>query len=350
MKTMKWDFERSIASMRLMTELGVDHGLTAGCCLAGTGLRASDLNEPAMLVSAKQELRLIRNLISHLAHVPGLGIEAGKRYHFTAFGALGFALASSPNALSALDLALRYFDLTFAFTRFHVSSVGEETHIAIDDTDLPEDVRAFVVERDTAALITVQRDLFSLRPGLQGVYFKRAAPADLHGYIAFYGVHPVFGAACNKAVMSTAELARALPQGNTFALMAAEEQCRSLLDRHRQRAGLSGKVRGMLAQNATRMPDMKQVSETLFLTPRTLRRRLMEEGTTFLKLRDEVRLALAEEFLGKFALSIEQIAERLSYAEPTCFINAFKRWKGSTPLAYRKSVECAQAEARSETR
>lgn len=350
MKTMKWDFERSIASMRLMTELGVDHGLTAGCCLAGTGLRASDLNDPAMLVSAKQELRLIRNLISHLAHVPGLGIEAGKRYHFTAFGALGFALASSPNALSALDLALRYFDLTFAFTRFHVSSVGEETHIAIDDTDLPEDVRAFVVERDTAALITVQRDLFSLRPGLQGVYFKRAAPADLHGYIAFYGVHPVFGAACNKAVMSTAELARALPQGNTFALMAAEEQCRSLLDRHRQRAGLSGKVRGMLAQNATRMPDMKAVSETLFLTPRTLRRRLMEEGTTFLKLRDEVRLALAEEFLGKFALSIEQIAERLSYAEPTCFINAFKRWKGSTPLAYRKSVESAQAEAQAQNR
>lgn len=347
---MEWDFERSIVSMRLMTELGGDHGLTVGCCLAGTGLQERDLNDAAMLVSAKQELRLIRNLIGHLAHVPGLGIEAGKRYHFTAFGALGFALASSPNSLSALDLALRYFDLTFAFTQFHVSSEGDETHITIDDSNLPEDVRAFVVERDTAALITVQRDLFSLRPGLRAAFFKRGAPADLDAYEAFYGVRPVFGAADNKAVMSTSELLRALPQGNQFTLMAAEEQCRSLLDRHRQRAGLSGKVRGMLAQNATRMPDMKAVSETLFLTPRTLRRRLMEEGTTFLKLRDEVRLALAEEFLGKFALSIEQIAERLSYAEPTCFINAFKRWKGSTPLAYRKSLECAQAGARSETR
>jgi AraC-like DNA-binding protein len=34
-------------------------------------------------------------------------------------------------------------------------------------------------------------------------------------------------------------------------------------------------------------------------------------------------------------VSIEQIAERLGYAEPTSFINAFKRWRGSTPHSFR---------------
>lgn len=342
-KTMEWDFARSITSMRLMTELGAEHGLSVACCLAGTGVKESDLRDSTAVVTAQQELTLIRNLISQLGDVPGLGIEAGKRYHFTAFGALGFAMVSSPNALSALHLALRYFDLTFAFTKFHVTKEGDETHITLDDSGLPEDVRAFVVERDSAALMTVQRDLFSSRAGLRGAFFKRRAPPDPGLYEDFYGVCPQFGAAFNKAIMSTSALLEGLPQGNELALMAAEEQCKNLLDRHRARAGLSGRVRGILAKHTRPMPDMNEVSRALFITPRTLRRRLIEEGTTFVKLRDEVRLALAQEFLTTFSLSIEQIAERLSYSEPTCFINAFKRWTGRTPLNYRKNLDRTQS-------
>jgi hypothetical protein len=45
----------------------------------------------------------------------------GTRYHFTTFGPLGMALMSSASIREALDLALTYFTLTFAFTRFDVS-------------------------------------------------------------------------------------------------------------------------------------------------------------------------------------------------------------------------------------
>jgi AraC-like DNA-binding protein len=34
-------------------------------------------------------------------------------------------------------------------------------------------------------------------------------------------------------------------------------------------------------------------------------------------------------------MSIEQIAARLGYAEATSFINAFRRWSGQTPHAFR---------------
>ncbi|WP_373875756.1 helix-turn-helix transcriptional regulator [Pseudomonas juntendi] len=72
------------------------------------------------------------------------------------------------------------------------------------------------------------------------------------------------------------------------------------------------------------------------MTPRTLRRRLIDEDTTFLKLCDEVRYALAREFLREYVLSVEQISARLGYIDPTSFIKAFKRWTGETPLSYRK--------------
>ena len=86
------------------------------------------------------------------------------------------------------------------------------------------------------------------------------------------------------------------------------------------------------------MPNMDTTAAVLCVTPRTLRRRLIEEETTFLKLRDEVRYGLAKEFLRECVLSVEQISDRLGYVDPTSFINAFKRWTGETPLSYRKRV------------
>jgi len=334
----EWDFARSVNSMRLMTDLGVDCGLSVNTCLAGTGITEQDLHDPSVIVSADQELRLIRNLIRHLGHVPGLGIEAGKRYHFTAFGALGFAWVSSPNARSAMDVTLRYFHLTFAFTRLDVQDHGDETHVTIDDSSLPADVQAFIVQRDSAALVTVQRDLFSSRPALLRAYFTRPEPEDVQVYETFYGVKPVFGAVSNKAILNRAAVMAPLSQGNALALKAAEEQCAALLDRHKSRIGLAAKVRDHLVRSGAHIPDMDDVASALCMTPRTMRRRLLEDGTTFLKLRDEVRLALALELLSGLALSVEQIAERLGYSEPTCFINAFKRWTGQTPLLHRKTA------------
>ncbi|WP_024302447.1 AraC family transcriptional regulator [Pseudogulbenkiania sp. MAI-1] len=336
---MDWDFVRNVTSARLMAELGADHGLPLRTCLDGTEIKEQDLRDPAVLISARQELRLITNLVRHLGHVPALGIEAGKRYHFTAFGALGFAMVSCPNGLSALEVALKYFHLTFAFTRFAVQQVGDQTHVLIDDSTLPEEVRAFVVERDTSALVTVQRDLFPARPALSELYFSFPAPESVGAYEDFYRVRPVFDATSNRAVLNTEALLEPLSQANELALQAAEDQCRSMLDRYQTRIGLSAKVREQLILQGGDIPDMDTVARTMCMTPRTLRRRLLDENTTFLKLRDEVRCALAEELLAERVLSVEQIAERLGYADPTSFINAFKRWNGVTPLSYRKKYK-----------
>ncbi len=332
---MDWDFVRNVTSMRLMAELAADYGMPLRACLDGTEIEERDLLDPAVVVSARQELRLITNLVEHLGRVPALGIEAGRRYHFTAFGALGFAMVSCPNVLSALDVALRYFHLTFAFTRFVVQQVGENTHLVIDDSTLPEAVRAFVVERDSAALVTVQRDLFATRPVFRELYFSFPLPESVGTYEDFYRVRPVFNAASNRAVLNTEALLEPLPQANEFARQAAEDQCRAMLARFQTRIGLSARVREQLISQGGEIPDMDAVAQTLCMTPRTLRRRLLDENTTFLKLRDEVRCALAEELLAERVLSVEQIAERLGYADPTSFIHAFKRWRGATPLAYR---------------
>lgn len=335
---MHWAFPRNVTSMRILAQLGVDHGLSLAACLRDTGIREHDLMDPAILVSGEQELRLIHNLVGQLAHVPGLGTQAGQRYHFTAFGALGFAMVSCPNSLSALEIALKYFHLTFAFTRFHVESHGEETRVTIDDADVPAAIRAFVVERDAAALVTVQRDLFPSTAALRALHFSFPPSGASGTYADFYRLAPLFDAKENLAVLSTADLMAPFSQANALAFKAAEEQCRILLGQYQSKVGLAAKIRVQLLQHGGKGTDMDAVAGSLCMTARTLRRRLLDEGTTFLQLRDEVRCALAREFLAESVLSVEQIAERLGYAEPTSFINAFKRWCGKTPFAYRKAT------------
>ena len=71
------------------------------------------------------------------------------------------------------------------------------------------------------------------------------------------------------------------------------------------------------------------------MSERTLRRRLADAGTGYQALLDEVRQALAEEMLDTGVLSVEDVAQRLGYAEASSFIHAFKRWRGMTPSQYR---------------
>lgn len=338
----QWSFQRNVTSMRLMADLAIAHGLTMRAVLAGTDIDEQQLGDPEHLVSGEQELRLIRNLVEGLGDPPGLGIEAGQRYHFTAFGVLGFAIVSSQTPRAALDVALQYFDLTFAFTRFRVEDHDAQTRVIVDDDGVPADVRAFLVARDFSCFVTVMRDLFAFEPALGALQFAFPAPADISDYERFFRVRPQFSKPSTMAVLDRALFEQRMPLANDLALHAAREQCRQLLDARRARPGLSSKVRESLAARAADMPDMETTARELCMTARTLRRRLLDEGTTYAELRDEVRQTLAEEFLGRPRMSVEHIAARLGYAEATSFINAFRRWRGQTPHAYRRLGHAAR--------
>ena len=79
---------------------------------------------------------------------------------------------------------------------------------------------------------------------------------------------------------------------------------------------------------------MTDVAAGIGLSTRTLRRRLAAEGASYQGVLDEVRESLAERMLATGRLTVEDVAQRLGYAEASSFIHAFRRWKGTTPAAY----------------
>lgn len=328
---------RSASSVLILTGMGQELGMSVRDCLAGSGLKAAELSDPATLVSLEQEFRVIRNVLRHAGDPPGLGLTAGSRCHFTSLGPVGFAVVSSQTLRTALEVGLRYSDLTAFLTRLSFEDGADGARLIVDASGVPPDLRRFALERVGALMLTLSRDLFGapIRPAAVRLSFARPPQAEL--YRRFFGVTPEFGAPRNEVRLSAEDMNRPLTHANPLALKLAEDQCRQLLATRSERGGFAGRVRDRIVQRPGHIPEMEQVAAALHLTPRTLRRRLREEGTTYAALCDELRQALAEDLLSSPRLPIGVIAERLGYADASSFIHAFKRWKGGqTPHQFRR--------------
>ncbi len=81
---------------------------------------------------------------------------------------------------------------------------------------------------------------------------------------------------------------------------------------------------------------MPVVANALWMTERTLRRRLKEQGINFQKLVNQVRYQQATSLLRTTETSIADIADRLGYSDTASFRHAFKRWSGLAPTEFRK--------------
>ncbi|MEL6375710.1 MAG: AraC family transcriptional regulator ligand-binding domain-containing protein [Pseudomonadota bacterium] len=79
------------------------------------------------------------------------------------------------------------------------------------------------------------------------------------------------------------------------------------------------------------------VAKRANLSLRSAQRLALKEGFTLQKLIDEVRFENAKAMLENFDLSINQIANALSYSDDRSFRRAFKRKTGMSPTDYRKS-------------
>jgi AraC-like DNA-binding protein len=335
-----WDFGRGPASVRLLLDFGLERGLPEAALLAHSKISPKQLDDPNTELTALQELRVVENLLRLSGSPPGLGLEVGLRYRFSTFGLWGYGLVCSATMGDALERALRFIQLTYAYSAIEQFVDGDACWLRLRPPALATGLSRFLVERDLAAAAMLLSDLggpgFALSSfDLQGGRGRAFRPSSSVTRVA--GIKPGVDDDGYSLSFSTRWLGHKLPNANPTSAAMCDEMCAKLVERRRARAGTATLVRQILAATDAR-PRLGNLAGLASTSERTLRRRLREEGTSFRAILAATQAEDAAELVSDRSLSITAIAERLGYADLSTFSQAFKRWHGVSPAAYRRAL------------
>jgi AraC-like DNA-binding protein len=333
---MRADVLRSNSGAAILVGLAADHGMGLAECLRGTGITPVMLERPGAEIRLGQELRLVQNVVRALGHVPGLGLDAGRRYDMTNDGIYSLAVVSSPTIRHAWRMGVKYIDIGLSLANWRFEEAESEAAAVLDDTGLPAEVRTFLLERDIASIAVFDRDVFGTLIAPDAVELACPRPDYVEQFTELLTFAPIFDAPSTRIVMSNGILDLRMPQGNVRVAALAEQQAAAILQSRRARQGIAAQVRAVLLRRGVDS-NQDDIAAELRTSVRTLRRRLKLDGTSYREVVSETRQMLAEELLAVGA-TVEDVAERLGYADASSFTHAFARRKGTSPGRFARSV------------
>ncbi|MEZ4329263.1 MAG: AraC family transcriptional regulator ligand-binding domain-containing protein [Polyangiales bacterium] len=322
-----------------LLQIAEDGGLQPEALLRQAGVRVSAREIAETGLTLGTHLPLLTRVADLLGEA-AVGVELGWRLPPTALGTLGYALLSSPTLGDALTTLQRFWHL-----------VGQGLVLTADVHDglVHLELRAslFITERLRksaleSTMTSIVRGVTALAPGSLDtrqteLWFDFDEPD--HAAIVRERLGVVrYGMPTTKAMMPAASLSTPLIMANPVGFRKAVEWCaREEKERGLESTHLVARVESELRLEANGYPSFPQIARRSHMSPRTLRRRLEGEGTSYAVLMEAARRRDALRLLDNPALSVRDVAELLGYENPANFTRAFKRWTGRTPTAHRAS-------------
>ncbi len=332
-----------VYATRVLCEVANERGVPTADVLAGTAIGPADVDEPGAMVSAFDEIKAVRRLLARLPDDVGIGVDVGRRFTLTHFGLFGFAVMSCGTLRELFTITMRYFALSMMHIDITLFETADDCLVELDAGHLPADVQGFFIERDIAGIITTTT-MFALPLAAKyaaEVSAELAVDEELlRPLLELVPVHDVaFGRAHNRLHFPRAMFDEPLPQADRHTLQMCIAQCDVLMQNSERRRGITALVRSKLFGDSGLFPTLPGIADELDIHPRTLRRRLAEEGTSYRALLNEARSAVAADLLRNVGLTVEEVSTRLGYSEVSTFSHAFKRWYGFAPSAYSRRGE-----------
>jgi AraC-like DNA-binding protein len=100
---------------------------------------------------------------------------------------------------------------------------------------------------------------------------------------------------------------------------------------------LTAQVKALIGRDCSiAPPTAEEAAHSLNMSLSTLRRRLLEEGSSFQQIKDKTRKQSAIDYMSSPQLSINEVVELMGFDELSAFYRSFKRWTGMTPSQFRK--------------
>jgi AraC-like DNA-binding protein len=276
-----------------------------------------------------------------LTQDPLLGFHVARNLPRGAFGLAEFVSRSASNLRQALREVIRYSALLGSGAIFSLEEGVGESFL---EHKLPGELLCMGRQPNEFALtifLGIGSQLLDKAWKPTRVWFAHPKPqGELSEILDYLGTSNVeWGRGSNGFAFPSSDLDRPLTSSDPDLHRVLEGQARQAVEARPAGNAFVAEVREQ-ARLALREsgPNVERVAKALGVSPRTLQRRLNEQGTTFQDVLDDVRHTLAKHYLANPKMGQAEVAWLLGYSEQAAFARAFRRWAKTTPGAFRASA------------
>ena len=290
---------------------------------------------PASLFIEQANANLIWSEALRLAGDDLFGLRLNRIHSPSAMGLLALAASTSASIGAALEHLTRFFPIMSTQVRVELRREIGESHLLLTPVGEPHPQH---LEAVIGYLGQILRQLDDSGKGLFRRATLRRPPEELaecHRLLECDEV--VSGPVCSLTMplglletpLVTADAFICSRLIDTLQDILASQPSHDLVEQVKRRIQLllgSGDI------------SVERVASPMNISPRHLRRKLSQEGTSYEQLVDEVRRETAIRMIGEGELSLTSIAYELGFLDPSSFTRAFRRWTGMSPTAFRQQV------------
>jgi len=306
--------------------------------LARIGLNNRDLVEKDARCSVAHRLRLL-HAITTTNDIPGLGLLAGRRIMVPDHGIVGYAILSSANLRSVMDVIARFHQLSNPTVRFAHYVDGND--VVIDEAPIfPFDDVAtrYHLEEMLAAWLPIGALLQQGSLRFTQIRVPWARPSYHSLYEQLFRCSIAYNQPDCGARFPASLLDELISLANPEMALLCEQQCDIVAHEQDSDGKILYQVQRVLLNQPGQFPSIESVASKLNVSPRTLRRHLAAEQTSFRDIVGNLRMAIAVKYLQNTRMTSQSIAALLGYSDAANFHRAFKKSHGLTPKDFRCQV------------
>ena len=274
------NFTFPVAYVRLIADQLRSMGRDVDQWLARSDLSELKLSSSSPTISYRGFEKLVRDALA-MSEEPALGLFVGERLVTSSYGILGFAVLSSSTIREALGLLERFGALRTSLFAIGLEHAAGEVRVRVVETRPLGDVRLPLVE---AVVLSVKNVLGAISMGdcqPLATFFAFEPPEYESVAREMFGCDVRYGSSWNGFTLTPESLDVRLKTADAEALREAAVICQRELDKLSADASVAARVRRVLYGKQDKFPSQRVTARLLQMMPRTLHRRLLDEGTSY---------------------------------------------------------------------
>lgn len=320
---------------RLLVAAGEAAGVDRGSLARIPGLVA--LGDDGVRIPTTSIIRVWQELERPLREIGG-GVRLSRAWRPGALGAWDYLFATADTLTAAFRVAGRHLaSVTEAEDTYEV--VRDESGMTVTYRARYEDHASYLAISEFAvAQMLLEARTGAGRPLRPSSVRLPSRPPIRHGNLVdAFGTRNIdFDAPHPSITFTEADADRPLPRADAALAAILARHAEVTVAAARPILGWLDRFHAEVDKGfAAGGPDLACVAHRLGLSPRSLQRRLLREGTSWREELERIRQRQVDHLLRHTSLTVESIAGRVGYTDPRALRRAIHRWYGHGPAKVR---------------